>query len=129
MTLLLLQELLKNLEFHKSIQRITSRINSAENIREIIVDIKEDIRKLFNIYVLTIYVVDKAKKEIFTLQNGGFAQFDDCVNANRALPSGRFTFAGGVLGLLLVDVPYEDNVVGEGGRNPSWELLRTTCTP
>ncbi len=65
----------------------------------------------------------------FTLQNGGFAQFDDCVNANRALPSGRFTFAGGVLGLLLVDVPYEDNVVGEGGRNPTWELLRTTCTP
>ena len=43
------EELLKNLEFHKSIQRITSRINSAENIKEIIVDIKEDIRKLFNI--------------------------------------------------------------------------------
>jgi len=65
------EELLKNLEFHKSIQRITNRIGSAETIRDIIVDIKEDIRKLFNIYILTIYVIDKAKKEIFTLQNDG----------------------------------------------------------
>ena len=82
------EELLKNLEFHKSIQRITSRINSAENIREIIVDIKEDIRKLFNIYVLTIYVVDKAKKEIFTLQNGGTK------TKEIRLPIDNTTFAG-----------------------------------
>ncbi|MHB8138944.1 MAG: GspE/PulE family protein [Smithellaceae bacterium] len=65
------EELLKNLEFHKSIQRITNRIGTAETIREITVDIKEDIRKLFNIYILTIYAIDKAKKEIFTLKSDG----------------------------------------------------------
>ena len=82
------EELLKNLEFHKSIQRITSRINSAENIREILVDIKEDIRKLFNIYVLTIYVVDKGKKEIFTLQSDGIK------TKEIRLPIDNTTFAG-----------------------------------
>jgi type II secretory ATPase GspE/PulE/Tfp pilus assembly ATPase PilB-like protein len=82
------EELLKNLEFHKSIQRITSRINSSENIREILVDIKEDIRKLFNIYVLTIYVMDKAKKEIFTLQSDGIK------TKEIRLPIDNTTFAG-----------------------------------
>ncbi len=82
------EELLKNLEFHKSIQRITSRINSSENIREILVDIKEDIRKLFNIYVLTIYVIDKGKKEIFTLQSDGIK------TKEIRLPIDNTTFAG-----------------------------------
>lgn len=65
------EELLKNLEFHKAIQSITNRINSAVTLREIVIDIKEDIRKLFNIHILTLYLIDKAKKEIFTLQNDG----------------------------------------------------------
>ncbi len=62
------EELLKNLEFHKSIQNINNRINSAENIKDIIIDIKEDIRKLFNINILNIYAYDKIKKEIYTLK-------------------------------------------------------------
>jgi type II secretory ATPase GspE/PulE/Tfp pilus assembly ATPase PilB-like protein len=61
------EELLKNLEFHKSIQNINNRINSAESIKEIILEIKEDIRNLFNIHVLTIYVFDKVKKEIYSM--------------------------------------------------------------
>ncbi|HDQ03775.1 MAG TPA: GspE/PulE family protein [Deltaproteobacteria bacterium] len=65
------EELLKNLEFHKSIQNINNRINSAENIKEIIVDIKEEIRKLFNIDILTIYAFDKAKKELYTIRQEG----------------------------------------------------------
>ena len=65
------EELLKNLEFHKAIQRITTRIQSAVTLREIVIDIKEDIRKLFNVHRLTIYLIDKTKKEIFTWQNEG----------------------------------------------------------
>jgi type II secretory ATPase GspE/PulE/Tfp pilus assembly ATPase PilB-like protein len=65
------EELLKNLKFHKAIQSITSRINSAVTLREIVLDVKEDIRKLFNINILTLYLIDKAKKEIFTLQSVG----------------------------------------------------------
>lgn len=63
------EELLRNLEFHKAIQRITTQINSAVTLREIVIDIKEDIRKLFNIHRLTIYLIDKPKREIFTWQN------------------------------------------------------------
>ena len=63
------EELLKNLEFHKTIQNITRRISSALTVQEILVDIKEDIRKLFNFHILTIYLVDRTKNEIFTIQN------------------------------------------------------------
>ena len=65
------EELLKNLEFHKAIQSITGRILSAPNIRDIVVDIKEDIRRLFNIHILTIYLIDRIRKEIFTFKDNG----------------------------------------------------------
>ena len=65
------EELLKNLEFHKAIQRIKTRIQSAVTLRDIVIDIKEDIHKLFNVHRLTIYLIDKTKKEIFTWQNAG----------------------------------------------------------
>ena len=65
------EELLKNLEFHNAIQSITGRIASAQTLREILVDIKEDIRSLFNIYILTIYLIDKTSKEIYTLNRDG----------------------------------------------------------
>jgi type II secretory ATPase GspE/PulE/Tfp pilus assembly ATPase PilB-like protein len=65
------EELLKNLEFHNAIQSITGRIASAQTLREILVDIKEDIRTLFNIHILTIYLIDKTRKEIYTLNRDG----------------------------------------------------------
>jgi len=61
------EELLKNLEFHKAIQDITGRINAASGIDEILIDIKEDIRRLFNIHQISIYLVDAANRELFTL--------------------------------------------------------------
>lgn len=65
------EELLKNLEFHKSIQRITNRIRSAATPREILIDVREDIRKLFRIHMLTIYLIDREKKELVTLEDDG----------------------------------------------------------
>jgi hypothetical protein len=60
---------------------------------------------------------------------GAYAVFADCVAANRALAAKEFDFAGGVLGLWLRDMPYSDNIVGEGGRNPSWQLTTVGCVP
>ena len=54
--------------------------------------------------------------------SGAFTNFDDCVNANLALPPIGFDFAGGTLGVWLADDPYSDNVPGESGRNPTWHL-------
>lgn len=82
------EELLKNLEFHKSIQRITSRIHTAANLREIVIDIKEDIRRLFHIHRLSIYLIDKGKKEIYTLLDDGHE------TKEIRLPINSTTFAG-----------------------------------
>ncbi|HQK99585.1 MAG TPA: ATPase, T2SS/T4P/T4SS family [Smithellaceae bacterium] len=65
------EELLKNLEFHNAIQALSNRILNAESLSEIIVSVKEDIRALFNIHILTIYLVDKANKEIYTMEAKG----------------------------------------------------------
>ncbi len=65
------EELLRNLEFHKTMQRITGRIRSAGTPGEILLDIREDIRKLFRIRLLTIYLIDRGKKELFTLEDDG----------------------------------------------------------
>lgn len=82
------EELLKNLEFHKAIQDITGRINTASDIKEILVDIKEDIRRLFHIHQLVLYVVDQGKKEVFTISTDG--------NKSREVrfPIDNSTFAG-----------------------------------
>jgi hypothetical protein len=56
--------------------------------------------------------------------NGAYVQFADCVAANLLLPPVEFDFDGGVLGVWLQDSPYSDNLSGEGGRNPAWQLSR-----
>src|SRR5450759_3413337 len=96
------EELLKNLEFHKSIQNINNRINSAESIKDIILEIKEDIRNLFNIHVLTIYVFDKVKKEIYSMH------LEDSAIKEIRLPVNNSSIAGYVANnkkmVLIADV-------------------------
>lgn len=65
------EELLRNLGFHKTLQNITRRINAATSLREILADITEDIRKLFNFHSLTVYLADKDLEELYTLKNDG----------------------------------------------------------
>jgi type II secretory ATPase GspE/PulE/Tfp pilus assembly ATPase PilB-like protein len=82
------EELLKNFEFHKSIQSITNRINDADNLKEIFIDIREDIRQLFNINILTIYTVDRLKKEIYSMR------LEDSTLKEIRLPINNSTIAG-----------------------------------
>ena len=52
----------------KQLQDITNRINAAQNIRQILVDLKDGILTLFSAHAVTIYVVDKVKKnEIYSM--------------------------------------------------------------
>jgi hypothetical protein len=53
-----------------------------------------------------------------------FETFEDCVRASKRSPSRTFDFEGGKLGIWLQDTPYEDNLVGQDGRNPKWQLVR-----
>jgi hypothetical protein len=65
----------------------------------------------------------------YLVGQGGFSDFDDCVAANIMLPPIDFDFAGGTIGLWLQDDPYDDNVAGTDGRNPTWSLACTTPMP
>jgi hypothetical protein len=58
----------------------------------------------------------------FLVGQGGYGTFDECVQANLALPPVELTLAGGSLAVRLEDNPYDDNVPGPNGRSPTWEL-------
>ncbi len=59
-----------------------------------------------------------------------YADFGACVSANLAVPPEEFDFDGGKLGVWLNDNPYSDNVAGEDGGNPKWQLtLLGVCPP
>ncbi len=51
----------------KELLDITNRIHAAQNIKQILVDLKGETLKLFNANSLTIYVVDKIRNEIYSM--------------------------------------------------------------
>lgn len=62
----------------------------------------------------------------FVVGQGGYATFDECVQANLAVPPVELTLPGGPLAVWLADSPYTDNAAGPDGRAPSWSL---ECAP
>jgi len=51
----------------KALQDITNRIHSAVNLRQILIDLRDDILLLFNARSITIYVADRVKNEIYSM--------------------------------------------------------------
>ena len=51
----------------KELLDITNRIHAAQNIKQILVDLKSGILTLFNANSITIYVVDKLRNEIYSM--------------------------------------------------------------
>ena len=62
-----ISELEEKLQIRKALQDITNHIHAAHNLKEILVDLKEDILKLFDAETMTIYVVDRPRKEIYSM--------------------------------------------------------------
>ena len=60
-------ELEEKLLIRKALQDITNRIHAAQNIKQILVDLKDGILGLFNAHSITIYVVDKPRNEIYSM--------------------------------------------------------------
>ena len=56
-----------NSRVRKELLDITNRIHAAQNIKQILVDLKGGILSLFNANSLTIYVVDKLRNEIYSM--------------------------------------------------------------
>ncbi|MEN6620037.1 MAG: GspE/PulE family protein [Smithella sp.] len=57
----------EKLRLSKALQDITNRIHAAQNIKQILVDLKDGILNLFNAQSITIYVVDKLRNEIYSM--------------------------------------------------------------
>ncbi|MEE9913079.1 MAG: GspE/PulE family protein [Deltaproteobacteria bacterium] len=57
----------EKLRIRKNLQDITNRIHAAQNIPQILVDLKEGILNLFQSDSITIYVVDKLRNEIYSM--------------------------------------------------------------
>ena len=57
----------EKLRISKDLQDITNRIHAAQNIPQILVDLKDGILNLFNATSITIYVVDQLHNEIYSM--------------------------------------------------------------
>jgi type II secretory ATPase GspE/PulE/Tfp pilus assembly ATPase PilB-like protein len=62
-----ISELEEKLFIRKGLQEITNRIHAAQNLKQILVDLKDGILALFNAYSVTIYIVDKPRNEIYSM--------------------------------------------------------------
>lgn len=62
-----ISQLEEKLLIRKALQDITNRIHAAQNIKQILVDLKDGILSLFNAYSITIYVVDRPRNEIYSM--------------------------------------------------------------
>jgi len=51
-------------EYRKKLQEIGNKINAAKNLDEILIDLKDDIRLLFEAERITLYAVDGKKREL-----------------------------------------------------------------
>jgi len=67
-----INELEEKLAQRKKLQEITNRIHSAQNLKQIMVDLRDSILLLFNANYLTIYAYDHVKNEIYSffIQSG-----------------------------------------------------------
>jgi len=62
-----ISELEEKLLIRKQLQDITNRIHAAQNIKQILVDLKDGMLACFNAHSVTIYIVDHLKNEIYSM--------------------------------------------------------------
>ncbi len=58
-------------EYRRKLQEIGNRINSASNLDEILINLKDDIVQLFEAERITIYIIDGKKRELFSRFKSG----------------------------------------------------------
>ncbi|NNF99302.1 MAG: GspE/PulE family protein [Desulfobacteraceae bacterium] len=64
-------ELKSEVEYHTRLQNITNKIHAANNLDEILIDLKNDITTLFETERITVYVVDGVKRELISRFKSG----------------------------------------------------------
>jgi len=62
-----IKELEEKLQSKQALLEITNSIHAAQNIKQILVDLKDGVLNLFNANSVTIYVVDRLRNEIYSM--------------------------------------------------------------
>ena len=65
------RKLKSEIDYRKDLQDICNKIHAAENLDEILVDLKDEITRLFEAERLTVYVVDGKKRELVSRFKSG----------------------------------------------------------
>src|SRR4030042_659611 len=94
-----LEELLRQ---RKALLDITNRIHAAQNIKQILVDLKDGILNLFNAHSLTIYVLDRPQNEIYSLFLAGTELKEIRVQIDKKSIAGFVALTGKVVNIADV---------------------------
>ena len=89
----------EKLRLRKALLDITNRIHAAQNIKQILVDLKDGILNLFNAHSLTIYVVDPARNEIYSMFLAGTQLKEIRVPINNQSVAGYVASTGKVINI------------------------------
>ena len=93
------RELKAQLAYRQALQEITNEINAAEELDSILIDLKERILTLFRAERITIYVMDSAKKEIFSRFKVGTEVSEIRIPISSASIAGHAALSGSVVNI------------------------------
>jgi type II secretory ATPase GspE/PulE/Tfp pilus assembly ATPase PilB-like protein/GAF domain-containing protein len=92
-------ELEEKLQLRQALLDITNRIHAAQNIRQILVDLKDGILNLFSAHSITIYVVDRPHNEIYSMFLAGAQVKEIRVPINNKSIAGHVANTGKVINI------------------------------
>jgi type II secretory ATPase GspE/PulE/Tfp pilus assembly ATPase PilB-like protein len=106
----------------KSLLDITNRIHAAQNIKQILVDLKDGILTLFNAHSLTIYILDRVRNEIYSMFLAGTELREIRVPVSKISIAGYVAMTGQVVNLADVyDSAELADVDPELTHDASWD--------
>lgn len=94
------RELHAQLAYRQALQEIANEINAAQNLNEILIDLKDRILSLFQADRLTIYVVDGASKEIYSRFKVGDEASEFRVPISTTSIAGYVAFSGRTINIF-----------------------------
>ncbi|HOU51186.1 MAG TPA: GspE/PulE family protein [Smithella sp.] len=106
----------------KELLDIINRIHAAQNIKQILVDLKGEILKLFNANSLTIYVLDKIRNEIYSMFLAGTQLKEIRLPINNKSIAGYVANTGAVINIENAYNPKElKSIEAELSFDDSWD--------
>jgi len=118
-----IRDLEQKLQIRQALLDITNRIHAAQNIKQILVDLRDGILNLFNAHSITIYVVDRARRnEIYSMFLSGAQVKEIRVPISNQSISGFVANTGTAVNISDVyDIEELKKIDGELCFDSSWD--------